>query len=1109
MPNGEGYISSIEGYEVKTQQNLYTRSIPSRNASIMRNPNGRRYALYYNATPSYNGHYIGEAYSEQNDAPFKIAYVDSVGGIEGYTHNDGYKVLSEGATVVNMGMAMRNVSSQVHNPDNLMLGNLLLPNYYTVYDNYYLANAEYYRSALQGRLENYSRIILTGDTENVSQYNTETNINIQNAAKKAGSILRENGITPEYYSVTDTENETEDEKAENKNVENSIYINAERGEDGRFTNESIQREFNDSEVRPYGFDSSSNVETYYLYSENNSKGTTEQRSDLDSLNSLDSVEYITEKDIKQNKGLLNRTNSLFRNGKIGSIINRFHTEDKESDQLQTGDATYGMSRGRNLLVKGAKDRNNVADINSYDNPYCRVWTSHYQYAKLQNRIRPFYNGDTAMPIGQVQEGYTLMRPFSGETRLQNMSSLGTNGYPIIVPHTDASGGTTDISTDIRRCMFSIENLAWKDINRDAYIKGVGKNTIGKVLSEEQKGPLGGRIMWFPPYNLKFTENVSVQWQENSFIGRGEKVYTYANTERKGTLNFTLLIDHPSAVDLWDGLKDGDLLKERSDDLLRFFAGCARLEINNIGSTGTTWIKTTAVKDIEVPSLSEPVPEKKVGYEKRFYVFFPNNLSGCDFKDNPQSVAEYLMGYETDRGPLELCMEETPIVGKYGNWYYQVDNATVNQRLTGGTDNYHDTVSFRLNDNLIRIIDLDEDISEDYPNDESGPGLNEQVPSNEDRKRLVNLFDLYDMADTDTIINFSSVVENQLNDVITPETLLDYDITVEVNGFASSHGPNVNRSTGNTRLSTQRAVFVQNLLKSYRVIEEENISMGSIKTLSVSDNDVNGFEAKMARCAEAVITFTPKENAKPTKSGKASVSQYENYKSYNNGNMLMAAEITETEYVTHDEAMTSDEEYRYFKRINDNDPMIRKYLVQKVQYFDPAFHSITPEGFNSRLTFLHQCTRQGPTYSAGDMKTGSMGAGNLAFGRPPICVLRIGDFYNTKIFIDSLNIDYDNNGGIQWDLNPEGIGIQPMMANVTINFTFIGGSDLSGPISRLQNAVSENYYANTSVYSRRADYRDTFATQEDMSYNAWNATFESQEGSSNSNALTEHKKFGGN
>jgi hypothetical protein len=44
----------------------------------------------------------------------------------------------------------------------------------------------------------------------------------------------------------------------------------------------------------------------------------------------------------------------------------------------------------------------------------------------------------------------------------------------------------------------------------------------------------------------------------------------------------------------------------------------------------------------------------------------------------------------------------------------------------------------------------------------------------------------------------------------------------------------------------------------------------------------------------------------------------------------------------------------------------------------------------------------------------------------------------------------------------------MFANVTINFNFLGGSDLAGPIARLQNAVSFNYYANTSVYDNRAE-----------------------------------------
>ena len=135
------------------------------------------------------------------------------------------------------------------------------------------------------------------------------------------------------------------------------------------------------------------------------------------------------------------------------------------------------------------------------------------------------------------------------------------------------------------------------------------------------------------------------------------------------------------------------------------------------------------------------------------------------------------------------------------------------------------------------------------------------------------------------------------------------------------------------------------------------------------------------------------------------------------------------------------------------------IREKIRYFHPAFHSMTPEGLNSRLTFLLQCTRQGPTSE-------KIGANNLAFGRPPICILRIGDFYHTKIVIDSINISYEP---LIWDLNPEGIGVQPMLANVDMSFSFIGGSSLMGPINKLQNALSFNYFANTHVYDPRADY----------------------------------------
>ena len=191
-------------------------------------------------------------------------------------------------------------------------------------------------------------------------------------------------------------------------------------------------------------------------------------------------------------------------------------------------------------------------------------------------------------------------------------------------------------------------------------------------------------------------------------------------------------------------------------------------------------------------------------------------------------------------------------------------------------------------------------------------------------------------------------------------------------------------------------------------------------------------------------------------------------------------------VNQDEELTYDNEYLYFSEIA-KDSNSFDGIRNKVSIFTPAFHSITAEGFNARLTFLQQCTRQGPTYSLTNAEM-DMGknpitgvetknksvnpylsyAGNLAFGRAPYCILRIGDFFNTKICIESLSIDYNNGDGIQWDLNPEGAGVQPMMANININFKFLGGQDISGPIERLQNAVTANYYANASVYDRHAD-----------------------------------------
>ena len=90
-------------------------------------------------------------------------------------------------------------------------------------------------------------------------------------------------------------------------------------------------------------------------------------------------------------------------------------------------------------------------------------------------------------------------------------------------------------------MFSLENLAWRTSNR--------KGFTYDDLPACEKGPNGGRIMWFPPYDLSFNENISTSWQDNNFLGRTEPIYTYTNTSRKGNVSFKIIVDHPSILNL--------------------------------------------------------------------------------------------------------------------------------------------------------------------------------------------------------------------------------------------------------------------------------------------------------------------------------------------------------------------------------------------------------------------------------------------------------------------------------------------------------------------------------------------------------------------------------
>lgn len=775
----------------------------------------------------------------------------------------------------------------------------------------------------------------------------------------------------------------------------------------------------------------------------------------------------------------NPNSILYKTKQIVDTVNGAYPfirlNDKEYIQVVDGE-TNVISRGDATTASGAYVDDDGTEISRGE--FFRVWTKNRGYNRLARtlRHRGLDNGD-------------------------KRSVLNDNGLINFAPTIRNAGNINNnlVEDDIiKRYMFSIENLAWADNLDDLPLceQGTGDPTTGNR----------GRIMWFPPYNLDISESVQASYEAETFMGRGEPTFTYNHTTRSANLSFSIIVDHPDIVhtlvgertQFWERYFKGDKLVENEaivNYILNQKLSPNELnELNNLRKVLKPKQKFADEVKITPSELENEVIDKTVEVEESgelgellMSVYFPNDVVVVPrsiFKnentlidatlvvDNTINFSELKqknVGYEDDglSDQFGLVTSDGYRVSTESGIKYIKNNRVVNKGFTykGGV------LKDRLTTNQINCT---QELSSSgsapvgYP-DRNNFGLNS------------DFYYFWQLLFTDKLKNAKRAkvffVGNASGALPT---------TTTNNSLSSRRANNVKDWFENNVPTLFDALSLDVEFSSEVTFKgnEEDLRLGLERKELLQSGDIEGARAIefCDDCDEA--DYLP---CKKTRRVDIYVKILEENEP--DEPIIVPSGGTTIEDTGDDDDLTVDDdednnipevdeilpnidpnilsklvytECDFFQYLETNEPLIYKTISERIKYFMPAYHSITPQGLNSRLTFLQQCLRQGDTLGIDGVENWK----NLAFGRTPVCILRIGDFYHTKVIVESLDITYGE--GMNWDMNPEGIGVQPMYVDISMGLKIIGGSSMTAPIKRLQNAMSFNYYANTEMYDARAD-----------------------------------------
>ena len=730
--------------------------------------------------------------------------------------------------------------------------------------------------------------------------------------------------------------------------------------------------------------------------------------------------------------------------------------------------------------------------------YCRVWTKDRSYLNYS---------DTMKRTGLIRKFNESVMTTPWNLNIAPMSN-GQRGKEAF------NNSSNIINGQAKKYMFSIENLAWKTSNK----LGFTYNDLPYC----ERGPNGGRVMWFPPYDLKFQEQNTANWETTKFIGRPEPIYTYQNAERSGTISFKVIVDHPSILNLlvnkrFEGMSD----EESTNYINSFFAGCEQLDfydlIRRYGNLDTTdveiiqlWLsyyrdgktsddflklkfKRTAGEIISVnpnntdniitPKREEPGTEPPSGQPISFDgdLFFRNDqpypqdglYADTDYEAQYSSYVAMQSTYvsKLESGLASIFSSNSASNKKDRNTLYNTENP--DSSVTGKTITELNEGFAKLTTSYNKLKESSESIKKDIESKKIKEVKLEMQSSTSfvaDEKYNIKLafrrsdsvakYVLKTISKNGTVPSFkwkATPAELKSNPAQRTEEIT---VTFKDLGYSDDTPGNVVIKFvmlgENTKNSDCGGIDCHGI----ELLNTSGLKIAAPITFLCRHTKVNlnytTFDEKIGREPNEDPEREPNNDPSRERVYPPKIEIDIEKNTVNRKPPLDALKLIIMKILS---------ECFYFQQLEESSPVAFTALKDKLKYFHPAFHSMTPEGLNARLTFLQQCLRPGDTIPIKNISDElNLDARNTTFGPPPICVLRIGDFYHSKIVIGNIQINYED---APLDMNPEGIGIQPMLANVTMQVNFIGGQGLKEPVAKLQNALSFNFYGNTEVYDHRS------------------------------------------